>query len=148
MFVLELFFLLGIIYSSSATIVLKPIHSNGTETGVILFQGDKINAKKYINFAQQLQKTSQSTRLWVAIAEFPSDKPNKYRSDNVINDVLDDFRKEGFNMNETTPFYFIGHSIGGNVLQDYILNNKLTGNFQELELEYFFVIFYYKFCIN
>ena len=39
-----------------------------------------------------------------------------------INDGFTQLRKEGFQFNKDTPFFFVAHSLGGVFLQDYILN--------------------------
>lgn len=121
---------LSLASSSACTLIYTPLNATGTaDIGVVLFPGDLIDPHSYTNFAQALAQKLSLTKTWIAVAQFQSRKPSNYKSSQVMDQVLADLTNAGFNMNQDTPFFFIGHSIGGNVLQDHLIDNfnKMTG---------------------
>ena len=120
-------FLSLLISLGSSTIILKPIFknempSNDLEAGLIFIQGEEINASNYLNFTTQLQ-VKFPNKLWIAIAQFPSNLPTSDLIGKQINAAFDALSKQGFQITSSTPFFFAGHGLGGILLQDYLLNN-------------------------
>jgi len=123
----------------SCTVIVKPpANKNGQDVGLIIVQGAMIDGKNYNQFSKTLQEKFQG-RLWVAITEFLLSTPEPLLIKSEINNAFDKLRKEGLTINKETPFFFAGHSLGGVMLQDYILENKtyqaLPSKFSGLILE-------------
>lgn len=118
---LKILLIIQIINLITAAIILQPINKEGPESGVVIFQGLGIDAKNYVKFAKELQSKSNG-KLWVAIAEFSNNRPNSSLSNRIMNEIFAVLQETGFNFTKETPFYFIGHSFGGRVLQSYLLN--------------------------
>ena len=120
-----LFVILNVISVGLCTLIFPPASTNGTEIGLVLIPGDSIDAHSYANFAQTLQKTLDSqTRAWIAIAQ-----------DTDMDLVFADLKSSGANMDQQTPFFFIGHSSGGSFLQDYLIPKLLPVKLAGLILE-------------
>ena len=90
---------------STSTIIITPSDPNaqGIDAGVIFIQGAEIDAKYYTAFSKQLQATFKG-KLWFALAAFTS------------------LAKAGLKVNKDTPFFFVGHSLGGVMLQDFLFD--------------------------
>lgn len=73
------------------------------------------------------------------MVEFPFSVPQPIMISSRINDGFKKLKDAGFNYNKETPFFFIGHSLGGVVVQDYVLNkdnqNSMPAKFAGLVLE-------------
>jgi triacylglycerol esterase/lipase EstA (alpha/beta hydrolase family) len=124
----------------SGTIILSPTKDTNrtdvVEAGVIFIQGAEIEAKYYTQFSLQLQAKFNG-KLWVALTEFPLNTPEPLLIGKIIGDSFADFSKAGLNLRKDTPIFYIGHSLGGIMLQDYLFKNqeKLEGKISGLILE-------------
>ena len=109
-----------IILSSKSSISLNSSEINGNlEAGLILIQGDFISSVNYNQFSNQL-KSKFPGKLWLAIPDFNSSVPKLDQMKNQLNLAFENLKQSGCNLN--MPFFFVGHSSGGIILQDYMLN--------------------------
>lgn len=127
---LKLILLALVINSTAGAIILQPSKQDGPESLVIIYQGMGIDAKNYIKLGEELQ-TKSNGKLWVAIAEFYESLPTLNSSKHIIDDIFNKLERKGFVLSKDIPSFFIGHSLGGQVLQKYLINysTTLTGNF-------------------
>ncbi len=129
-----LFLILNLIVICSSTYVLKPVNNveSGLEAGVILIQGALIDSANYKQFGLQLQSKFPG-KLWVSMPQFPLSTPEPLLISQEINSAFNSLKQAGCNLNKNMPFFFVGHSLGGIILQDYILDannrNSLPSNF-------------------
>ncbi len=117
------FLLLNVFALSSSTIVLKPTTlaaSTGQDVALILVPGASIESKFYTKFFQTLQ--TKYPGLWVAMTEFTFSTPNPIQINDQINKALEQLKNSGLNYTKETPLFFVGHSLGGVFLQDYVLS--------------------------
>ena len=126
------FFLLVFVFEGlkfcSNTIILKPDQAKeGLEVGVLFVQGAQIDAKYYVKIHQELQ-TKFSGRLWIALTEFPLNLPEPLAVNQIIIDSLNELNNSGLAISAQTPFFFIAHSLGGIVIQEYLLNESNQKN--------------------
>jgi hypothetical protein len=140
MFLRNFLLIILFINLSTCSIILKPNNTDGFQSGYIFVQGASIPAKNYLKYALDLQ-TKFNGSLWVALAEFPLDTPEPILVKNIMDSIYNELKKNGFNYNANTPFYFGAHSLGGIVLQDYLFENfeKLPFKFDGLILEGSFI---------
>jgi len=113
---------------TSSTIVLKPTSlptSTVQDVAVIFVPGASIESKFYTKFFQTLQKKYPG--LWIAMTEYVFSTPNPIQIDNEFNKAFDQLKESGLNYTKETPFFFIGHSLGGVFLQDYVFG-KVSQN--------------------
>jgi hypothetical protein len=113
-----------IILSSKSSVSLNSSEINGNlEAGLILIQGDFISSVNYNQFSNQLQSKFPG-KLWLAIPEFDQSSPKLDQMTNQLNLAFENLKQSGCNLN--MPFFFVGHSSGGIILQEYILdaNNR------------------------
>lgn len=110
-------------------IVLPPVKTTGTEIGFIFVQGAEIPAKNYQKFAIQLQNKFNG-RLWVVLTEFPLNTPEPLLVNSIMSSAYDNLKSNGFTYNQKTPFFFGAHSLGGIIIQDYLLKNFAQLPFQ------------------
>lgn len=89
---------------------------------MIFIQGTQIEAKNYQKYFEALQSKFTANKLWVAMVEFPFNVPQPLMIKSRINDGFKQLKDAGFNYKKETPFFFIGHSLGGVMVQDYVLN--------------------------
>ena len=122
-----LFLILNLIVICSSTYVLKPVKNveSGLEAGVILIQGALIDSVNYKQFGLQLQSKFPG-KLWVSMPQFPLSTPEPLLISQEINSAFNSLKQAGCNLNKNMPFFFVGHSLGGIILQEYILdaNNR------------------------
>ena len=124
MFKLLIATLITLLAFASSTIVFPAVNRQGPDVGAILFQGAQINASNYAQFVLELQQ--KFANLWVAVADgFPSNEPESNMCGYIINQALKDLSSAGLVISNETPFVFIGHSLGGKVIQDYVFNEPL-----------------------
>lgn len=121
---LALFLLLSaLIFSNEATIVLKPDKISDNQVGFIFVQGAEIPARNYISFATTLQSKFNGS-LWIGLLnEFPLDLPNLLEINSAISRGFEQLKSNGFNYTTRTPFFFAGHSLGGVVLINYLVDS-------------------------
>jgi hypothetical protein len=121
-------------------IVLRPTKKTDFQAGYIFFQGASIPAANYRKYAVEMQKKFNGS-LWVGITEFPFHLPEPLLVNEVVNGIFNEMKKQGFNYNSQTPFLFGGHSLGGIIVQDYMLKElgKLPVSFAGLVLEGSFI---------
>ena len=129
MFLLSIF-LLSLLGFCSSTIVLQPADPSrdGIDAGAIFIQGAEISAKNYVSFCKQLQQKFNG-KLWVAVAEFPLSTPEPLLIGKLIDEAYTSLEKAGLKLSSSTPFFFIGHSLGGIMLQDNIFKSIYTKSF-------------------
>jgi hypothetical protein len=115
--------LLTLISFSTSTIIITPSDPNaqGIDAGVIFIQGAEIDAKYYTAFSKQLQATFKG-KLWFALAEFPLSTPEPLLIGKIVDDSFTSLAKAGLKVNKDTPFFFVGHSLGGVMLQDFLFD--------------------------
>lgn len=122
---LSLFLLISILTFCSGTIILPPkfFDNNTQDVGLVFVQGAFIPARNYQTFFQALQEKYERN-LWIALVEFPFDMPEPLLMENEIKDAFSALEKANMNVTEQTPFFFGGHSLGGIMIQDYVLNKN------------------------
>ncbi|CAF1104945.1 unnamed protein product [Brachionus calyciflorus] len=132
--------LLSIVFSTKCNIILKPEKISTTKAGFIFVQGAEIPAINYKKFALELQRKFNGS-LWVVLTEFPLNTPEPVLVNNVMSSAYDLLKKNGFDFDKKTPFFFGGHSLGGIIVQDYLIKNfkSLPFNLIGLVLEGSFI---------
>lgn len=114
----------------NCTIILTPPTKSGAifNASLIFLQGASIPASNYKQYAQQLQQKfrygSNPANLWVALTEFPGDIAEPLLIDEVIKNALKELNNAGFTINSNSVAFFGGHSLGGAMLQDYLLTDN------------------------
>lgn len=116
--VAALFFLVS---PSAEYLVLKPIKTGKEDIGVVLIQGAEITTDKYAPLMQQVQKVSRNFSVWVGVPEFPLNVAQPLSISGCVNRILHSMNNIG--MPKTVKIFFIGHSQGGAMLQDYVAAN-------------------------
>lgn len=132
--------LINTFFIIEGNIVIPPSKTSGTEIGLIFVQGAEIPAQNYQKFAIQLQSKFNG-KLWIVLTEFPFNTPEPLLVNSVMSSAYDALRKSGFQFDQKTPFFFGAHSLGGIIIQDYLLNNlaQLPFQFSGLVLEGSFI---------
>jgi hypothetical protein len=124
---LFVFLLINLIVICSSQLVLKPNNGNDisivNEAGLIIIQGAGIDSANYKQFATDLQ-SKFSGKLWVSVPQFILSTPQPLQISQKIYEGIDSLTKAGLNINKDMPFFFVGHSLGGIMLQDFILDQK------------------------
>ncbi len=111
-----------IILSTASSLSLNPFEIKGNlEAGLILIQGDYISSVNYNQFSDQL-KSKFPGKLWLAIPDFNSSVPKLDQVTNQLNIAFENLKQSGCNLN--MPFFFVGHSSGGIILQEYLLDTN------------------------
>ena len=123
----------------SGVIILPPnSNQNGQDVGIIFLQGAQIEAKNYMKIHQELQNKF-SGKLWIALPEFLLSTPQPLEINSKISEAFDHLKTAGLSLTKDTPFFFVGHSLGGIMIQDYLFNennqNNLPVKFAGLILE-------------
>ncbi|MEH2252388.1 hypothetical protein [Nostoc sp.] len=103
---------------SGASIVLKPIHNEGTEVAIIFIQGEGIPIDRYCPVAKAIQDAASDLKIWVGIPQFIGDSPIPRETGLAINKVISEMRQEG--MPATDNIFFAAHSVGGIAIQKYL----------------------------
>jgi hypothetical protein len=114
-------FILAFISLASSTIIIPPSDpkAQGIDVGIIFIQGAEIDAKYYTAFSKKLQATFNG-KIWLALAEFPLSTPEPVLIGKIVDDSFAGLAKAGLKVNSDTPFFFVGHSLGGVMLQDFL----------------------------
>ena len=124
---LFVFLLINLIVICYSQLVLKPNNGNDisivNEAGVIIIQGAGIDSANYKQFATDLQ-SKFSGKLWVSVPQFILSTPQPLQISQKIYEGIDSLTKAGLNVNKDMPFFFVGHSLGGIMLQDFILDQN------------------------
>lgn len=105
---------------TSGDIIMKPSKEGIQEIGVVVIQGASITPNKYIPLIQQLQNISKYS-IWVGIPEFLLDTPEPLAISRSVNNILTSMNNSG--MPKTAKIFFLAHSLGGIILQDYLASN-------------------------
>ena len=106
--------------ASAGDIVLKPSNLTETQIGVVVIQGAQITPDKYVPLINVLQNVSNYA-IWVGIPEFPLDMPEPLAISGSVDRILQSMLQSG--MPKTAKLFFIAHSLGGIILQDYLAAN-------------------------
>lgn len=106
--------------ASAEDVVMKPANTTGTQIGVVVIQGAQITPDKYVPLINVLQNISKYS-LWVGIPEFPLDIPEPVVISGGVSRILQSMQNGG--MPKTAKIFFIAHSLGGIILQDYLASN-------------------------
>ena len=102
-------------------IVLKPLKKSSTaEIGVVVIQGAQITPDKYLPLISKLQNVSTYS-LWVGVPEFPLDTPEPLAISSGVQRIIKSMTSAG--MPATAKIFFIAHSLGGIIIQDYLASN-------------------------
>ncbi len=102
-------------------VILKPTTSSGpVEIALVMIQGAQIPAERYTPLAQAVQAASHLP-VWVGIPDFPLSTPEPAVIGGGISRVLQAMQEQG--MNKTAKIFFTGHSLGGIMLQDYLVSD-------------------------
>lgn len=116
--------------AAGGDIVMKPLKSNSTaEIGVVVIQGAQITPDKYTPLIKQLQNTSKYS-LWVGIPEFALDTPEPLVISGAVQRILQAMGSAG--MPKDAKIFFLAHSLGGIILQDYLASNPKLATGQVL----------------
>ena len=120
------FFLNALLCLTQCTIIIKPQSSSAStfQVGYIFIQGAIIPASHYRDYAVRVQSNALDWGIWVAILEFPLNIPDPLQVKSLMEQAFSDLRAQGFQYNETTPFFFGAHSYGGIVLVNYLVENQ------------------------
>lgn len=106
--------------AAGSDVIMKPSKSGAQEIGVVVIQGAQITPDKYVPLINQLQKVSKYS-VWVGIPEFPMDIPEPLVMSGGVERILESMKDKG--MPKTAKIFFVAHSLGGIILQDYLASN-------------------------
>lgn len=101
-------------------VILKPKTTGPTDIALVIIQGAQIPAAKYTALAQTVQTASQYP-VWVGIPDFALNTPEPLVIGSGITRVLKAMQDQG--MDKSAKIFFAGHSLGGIILQDYLVGN-------------------------
>ncbi|XP_064386786.1 uncharacterized protein LOC135335273 [Halichondria panicea] len=101
-------------------VILKPTTTGPVEIALVMIQGAQIPAERYTPLAQALQAAAHFP-VWVGIPDFPLNTPEPLVIGGGISRVLQSMQEQG--MNKTAKQFFTGHSLGGIMLQDYLVSD-------------------------
>ena len=118
-----------IVCSLAADVVLKPPNTTRPQLGMVFLQGADIAPEQYIPLARAIQNSSNYS-LWVGIPEFTFNTPESVEVSGRIKNMIASLHDAG--MMNTTRIFFAAHSLGGNVLQEYLFGERETGFAQVL----------------
>ncbi len=110
-------------------IVVKPTKQGAQDVGVVVVQGAQITPDKYLPLTQKLQKASNYT-IWVGIPEYPLDITEPGDIAGGIQRIMAAMNASG--MPKTASIFFLAHSQGGVILQDYLASNPTMATGQVL----------------
>ncbi len=129
--------LLGATSALAGDVILKPLTTGPAEIALVMIQGAKIPAAQYIALAQAIQAAAEFP-VWVGIPDFALNVPEPLVIGSGISRVLKALHNQG--MNKSAKLFFTGHSLGGIILQDYLVGNPsgalgqvLMGSFLQLK---------------
>jgi len=89
---------------------LPGIKSKHTEQIGLIFVGSEyIHVEQYLRVLTNLQKRFDDS-LWIATVDYPA--AHMAGMEQSVSAALMRLADAGFSFNETTPFYFVGHSYG------------------------------------
>eukprot|EP01105_Mastigella_eilhardi_P027153 TRINITY_DN8223_c0_g1_i1.p1 TRINITY_DN8223_c0_g1~~TRINITY_DN8223_c0_g1_i1.p1 ORF type:complete len:496 (+),score=99.90 TRINITY_DN8223_c0_g1_i1:62-1489(+) len=120
--VLALLAVAAVVATEDAPVLLQPVSSapaDAPERMLILFQGAGVPAADYEATAQAVQRASQ-LRLWVGIPQFPLAMPDPLLAAQLIEQVQQLAREQGFPGIQNGDCFLAGHSLGGIVAQNTI----------------------------
>ena len=109
---------------TSQDVVLAPIEGSvGPDVALFLIQGAEIPASAYAPLAVAAQQASASLfRLWVGIPDFPLSIPEPLFFSTCVDRVFATLVSQGMSANASR---FAGaHSLGGVMLQDFVMGNQ------------------------
>ena len=128
--VFELVVVLVLLANASAgDIIVKPSKAGGEEIGVVVIQGAQITPDSYTPLITQLQNVSKYS-VWVGIPQFPLNTPEPLVLPGGVQRILTSLKDKG--MPATAKIFFIAHSLGGIILQDYLASNPAIATAQVL----------------
>ena len=113
----------AVVSLARCNIVLKPSKTAGLQAGYIFVQTCNVSARYYTKYAQQLQEKFNGS-LWIVLTEFSQDYPRPNLANSVMSSAYQQLKQAGFSYTSETPFFFGGHSLGGIVVQDYLLDSE------------------------
>lgn len=115
--------------ASADDIILKPSKGGLEEIGVVVIQGAQITPESYLPLISQLQNVSKYS-VWVGIPQFPLNTPEPFVFPGGVQRILASLKDRG--MPATAKIFFIAHSLGGIILQDYLVSNPSIATAQIL----------------
>lgn len=116
------------IVAAADDVVLQPIKHGSSQVAMVMVQGPGIKPEQYLSLSIAVQQASEYS-LWVGIPEFFADVPDPLVLTKAINRVLQSMKNSGM---DTDKIYFVGHSLGGIILQDYVYANASNATGQVL----------------
>ncbi|KAJ8026883.1 hypothetical protein HOLleu_31843 [Holothuria leucospilota] len=125
-FVLLLNGFLQVTKGAPSNVYLDPV-KQGRDVILIVIPGAYIRGEAYRPLCEELQRQS-SLRLHVALTtDYVANLPNPGEAVIAINNALAEFQRRG--LDESTPLFLSGHSLGGAVIEQYIFENadKISG---------------------
>ena len=101
-------------------VIIKPLRTGSEAVGVVLIPAPHIPPERYAPLMRQLQNvtTTHTYTMWIGIPRFPLDVPERLAMPAAIERVLKSMNETG--MPKSAKLFFVGHSSGGFVLQDYL----------------------------
>lgn len=124
MCILKFLTFLTILTVACCTIIIPPTKNDTQfDAALVFIQGAYIPAKGYTQFSLKLQEKFDG-RLWVALTEFFDNLPDPLVFESKLNEAFSDLQKAGLKLTSKTPVFFGGHSLGGYVLQSFMLKDK------------------------
>ncbi|XP_037071612.1 uncharacterized protein LOC119092739 [Pollicipes pollicipes] len=116
--------LLLALVSAARSIVLPPPAPGDNPAAMVLVQGADVYPEQYKELGLAIQNATDSP-LWVGIAEgFLNNFPNPLQISAVISTVMQDLKEAG--MPEEVDVFIAAHSLGGVVVQGYVVSNAAS----------------------
>ena len=110
-------------------IIWKPKKTVQKSVAMVVIQGAQITPEQYAPLVAVLQSISQFS-LWVGIPDYHFSVPEPLEIGSGIDRILKSMKSQG--MNESLPVFFVGHSLGGIILQDYLQTHSTLAKGQIL----------------
>lgn len=126
-----LLFLLSAVAATARAgdIIMKPTKEGIADIGVVVIQGAQITPDKYVPLIEKLQNSSKYS-IWVGIPEFPLDTPEPLVISSGVDRILTSMNSSG--MPRNANIFFVAHSLGGIILQDYLASDPSVATGQIL----------------
>lgn len=104
----------------SGDVIVKPTKQGTEQIGVVIIQGAQITPDKYLPLINHLQNSSRYS-IWAGVPEFPLDVPEPPAMASAVERILNSMADNG--MPKNCKLFFVAHSLGGVMLQEYLNQN-------------------------
>ena len=99
---------------------MKPAKQAPDQVGVVLIQGAQIGPDKYLPLIKQIQNASKFA-VWVGAPAFVGNVPEPLEVGSAVERTLTAMQTMG--MPKTCKIFFVAHSLGGTIIQNYLYGN-------------------------